>query len=87
MRAFLETIVPFLLPTLVYFLYIYARRRAGLARGQSIDVPWAWLAGAGVALVAVTFAAIALFGGAPPGETYHPAQIINGQVQPGHFGN
>lgn len=87
MRPFLETVLPFLLPSLIYFLYLYFRRRAGGPQGQEIDVPWAWLAGAGLALVAVTFAALALFGGAQPGATYHPAQVIDGKIEEGHFGN
>ena len=35
--------------------------------------------------LAVTFLALALMGGADPGEKYRPPKVVNGQIQPGHY--
>jgi hypothetical protein len=48
-------------------------------------MPWTWLAGAGVALLAVTLAASAFFGGAPPGSHYEPPSLEDGQIKQGGF--
>jgi len=91
MRQFFEVVLPLVLPTALYLLYmITANRRAASAPGQPLwwrEVPWIWLASAGVALVAVCLVGFALFGGAPPGTAYRPARLIDGKIQPGQFGN
>ena len=92
MRRFLEILIPLLLPTLIYFLYLaIARRRARVTGAAPTlvfkDMPWSWLAGAGVALLAVTLAALALFGGAAPGSRYQPPSLENGQINQGGFSN
>jgi hypothetical protein len=85
MRQFFQIVVPLLLPTLLYFLYLkLARRRAGGGNAPP-EVPWAWLGIAGAALVAVTLGAAALIGGAPPGSHYEPAKVIDGKIVPGQF--
>jgi hypothetical protein len=77
-----EIVLPLVLPTLLYLGYVgYARRRGA----EAPPVPWAWLGIAGGVLLAVTFAALALFGGAPPSDVYQPPKLINGTVQPGEF--
>ena len=77
MRQFLEIFLPLILPTVVYLLYVrVANRQAPSAPGQRSwwrELPWLWLLGAGVALVAVCLVSLALFGGAPPGSVYRPA--------------
>jgi hypothetical protein len=90
MRRFLEILIPLLLPTLIYFLYLAIARRQARASGAAptfvfTDMPWSWLAGAGVALLAVTLAASALFGGAEPGSHYQPPRLENGQINQGGF--
>jgi hypothetical protein len=90
MRRFLEILIPLLLPTLIYFLYLAIARRQRRASGTASalalkDMPWSWLAGAGVALLAVTLAASALFGGAAPGSHYQPPSLENGQINQGGF--
>ncbi|MGH6881804.1 DUF6111 family protein [Hypericibacter sp.] len=92
MRRFLEILIPLLLPTLIYFLYLAIARRRAQAAGAAPalvfkDMPWSWLAGAGVALLAVTLAASALFGGAAPGSHYQPPSLENGQINQGGFSN
>jgi hypothetical protein len=91
MRRLLTILIPLLLPTLLYFGYIWlGRRRAGptpSAAPSARDVPWLWLGIAGLLLLAVTLAASALYGGAVPGSRYQPPRLIDGQVQPGEFSN
>jgi hypothetical protein len=83
MRQFFEIVLPLVLPTLLYLGYVMFARSRGAA--ETPEIPWIWLVIAGGALVAVTFAALALFGGAPPSDVYRPPKIINGTVQPGEF--
>lgn len=91
MRAVIEIVVPLLLPTALYLLYVAAaRRRAAAAPGQPgwwREVPWTWLAISGTLLVVLSLFAASLFGGAKPGTPYEPARLENGVVEPGHFGN
>jgi len=86
MRQALSILVPLLLPTAAYFLYLYAarRRRPAGAPGWR-EVPWTWLAVAGGLLVGITFFAYALFGGADPGSVYKPSRLIDGRIDPGGF--
>jgi len=87
MRALFSIVVPLVLPTALYFVYMTLARRRGVASGansQPIDVPWSWLIIAGGVLVVITFVALYLFEERGRG-TYHPAQTINGQVRPGYF--
>jgi Family of unknown function (DUF6111) len=91
MRRLLTILIPLLLPTLLYFGYIwFGRQRAApspSAAPSARDVPWLWLGIAGLLLLAVTLVASALYGGAEPGSHYEPPQLIDGQVQPGGFSN
>ena len=87
MRQIRQIVVPLLLPTAAYFLYLTAmrRRQGAAANAPPPDVPWTWLAIAGVVLLAVSLTAFALIGGAPPGSHYEPAQLIDGKIQPGRL--
>lgn len=81
-------VVPLLLPTALYFLYMFATRRRQLSDRTAVtrdSVPWAWLAMAGALLAAATLIVFAQFGGAPPGSVYVPARVIDGKIEPGHF--
>ena len=86
MRAILQILVPLLLPTAGYFLYLnFVRRRSGAGANTVPDVPWTWLGIAGLALLAISLAAFTLFGAAPPGSHYEPAKLIDGRIEPGHL--
>ncbi|WP_119459185.1 DUF6111 family protein [Rhodospirillaceae bacterium SYSU D60014] len=89
MRQFFSIVVPLVLPTVLYFVYMtMARRRAQTASGRSgwwQEVPWTWLGIAGAILMIVTLSAFALFGGAEPGSVYQPAKLIDGEIKPGGF--
>lgn len=88
---FWTVVLPLVLPTLVYLAWIWVegRRRARSAAGEPLRwwmrVPWVWTLCAGVALMAVSLTALALFGGAEPGATYQPAVFEDGRVVPGRL--
>ncbi len=89
MRAFLAIVVPLALPTALYVLYMtLARRRAGAAGApaQPMEMPWSWLIIAGGILAIVTLLALYRFEDVGRGQ-YHPAQIIDGEIKPGYFGD
>ena len=88
MRAFLAIVLPLALPTALYVLYMTLTRRSGVAgaAAQPMEMPWSWLAIAGGILVIVTLLALYLFEDAGRGK-YHPAEIIDGEIKPGYFGD
>jgi hypothetical protein len=87
-----EYLLPLLLPTLIYVLWVAWRRRAGAA-GRPGDVPewaegpWFWLILGGLGLSLAAFVITGLSWGHPTTERYHPAETINGRILPGHFGD
>jgi hypothetical protein len=82
-RQLFEIVLPLILPTVIYLAYaLLLRPRSG---GNLHDMPWVWLGVAGGFLLAVTFLAIALLGGAPPAAHYVPPKVVNGQIEPGHY--
>ena len=89
MRAFLSIVLPLALPTALYVLYMtLSRRRPGAAgaAAQPMEMPWSWLVIAGGILAIVTFLALYYFEDVGRGH-YHPAQIIDGEIKPGYFGD
>ena len=88
MRVVFSIVLPLVLPTALYFVYMTLVRRRGStsAQSQPIDVPWSWLAVAGGVLMVITVFALYLFEDRGEG-TYHPARTVNGQVEPGYFGD
>ncbi len=87
MRQVLQIVIPLLLPTVAYFLFLTIARRNAPAGSSPPPVPWVWLGVAGAVLLAVSLTAFALMGGAPPGSHYEPPKLIDGKIEPGHFSN
>lgn len=84
-RIFLTIVLPLLLPTLVYALWLVAMRRAALAGPAPWrTLPWAWLVGAGLALATLLLFFVGVHVGSPEG-TYVPPRYIDGRVVPGHI--
>lgn len=82
MRAFLEVIIPLLLPATLYWIYLRVQERRGVV---AHDVPLSWLAVLGVLLVLIVLVGSWLAGSEPPNSRYVPPQVVNGVVVPGHF--
>lgn len=85
-RVVIENILLFMLPTLVYVLFMLVRRRQNANTSvQQIfdDAPIVWLLAAGAV---VMVAGLAYFGsttGGKPGEQYQPPVYKDGKVVPG----
>lgn len=87
---FLTVVVPLVLPTAGYFLYVLLieRRRARAAETHTrapwwVTAPWPWLLIGGAGLMALTLGVVALTSGAPPHSAYTPAHLENGRVVEG----
>lgn len=89
-RLLIEFIVPLLLPTALYGLWVAWSRRRDAAGGTGVPAdwrtaPWIWLVGTGMALALA--AAIGTGLGTNQGDikgTYVPPRVIDGKVVPGH---
>ena len=80
MSRYIVHLLPFLLPFLLYGLYLWHAKRTG--RNSPEATPWFWLAGAGLLLVILGFL---IWGGFFLNETgsYTPARFENGRIVPG----
>jgi hypothetical protein len=90
LRVFFTIVVPLLLPTALYLVWLRVARGSlqGLQQGgtlRSAVLPWVWLAAAGVLLLAlVLFVVTVHYGTSQPG-TYVPPRWENGRIVPGHI--
>jgi hypothetical protein len=85
-RIVLEIILLFLLPTAAYLGYSLLMRPARPARAVVAEAPLVWLGVSGVVLVFATliyYGSTTTMGGL--NQTYTPARIKDGQIEPGHF--
>jgi hypothetical protein len=88
LRIILTYGLPLILPTVLFLLWAHfaPRRKAeGESEGAGqVEIPWLWLAAAGVLLAGVTVGAFSLSDKAPPGAVYEPAHIDkDGNFVPG----
>jgi len=86
-RAFLTIMLPLLLPTALYLLWVFAMRRVEAAGVGEVlrNLPWVWLSAAGFVLLAVVLVLAALgFGRSADTAAYVPPRAVGGQIVPGH---
>jgi hypothetical protein len=85
-RIAIELILLFLLPTAAYLGYALLMRPARPAKAVMGEAPLVWLGLSGAVLV---FATLIYYGSTTTGggidQTYTPARIKDGQIEPGHF--
>ncbi len=85
-RNVLGIVLLFLTPTLAWLAYALLTRPGRPAKAVVGDAPLVWLGLSGVALV---FGTLVYYGTttdhAGPDQTYTPARIKDGQIEPGHF--
>jgi hypothetical protein len=85
MRIFLTIVLPFLLPTIVYVLWLLAMRRIELAGAAPWrTLPWPWLVAAGLMLMVGLLYFISIHVGGSAQGTYVPPRYIDGEIVPGH---
>jgi Family of unknown function (DUF6111) len=81
-QAFTELAL-FVAPFAAYALFLWAARAGVVDVSAWSPLRLMWLTVAALTLVIAGFAVLAQFGGAPPGSTYVPAHMENGQFVPG----
>jgi hypothetical protein len=85
-RILLTIVLPLLLPTALYLLWAITLRPARESgTTQWMALPWLWLAGAGVALLAVVMFVVTVHFGTPQEGVYVPPRWENGHMIPGHM--
>lgn len=87
MRRFLIHLLPFLVPFVLYALWLTAQRRRAANREDAPSwerAPWAPLTAIGMALVFLSLLGLA-FLGREGGGRYVPAHYENGEVVPGRM--
>ena len=85
-RVLLTIVLPLLLPTAVYLLWVTAlrpARRNGATLWRAL--PWVWLAGVGVVLLALVLFVVTVHFGRPQEGVYVPPRWENGHIVPGHI--
>jgi len=88
-RVLFEIIVPLLLPTAVYLVWLAAARQRALQTGGRvpawIEAPWPLLAIIGVVLAATVLVAVSVSQRMPAEGTYVPPTAgPDGRIIPGH---
>ena len=78
LRVVLTIVLPLLLPTFVYLLWMWIVRRHRAA------LPWIWLAGAGVVLLAAVLLIVTVGFGTTAEGVYVPPRWEKGRIVPGH---
>ena len=83
-RVVIENIVLFLLPTVVYLIYV-ATTRSDTNKGLFDEAPLLWLMIAGTVLVLVVLTAFGSNTGGLPGQHYEPPSLKDGHIEPGRI--
>jgi hypothetical protein len=86
LRELLTVAVPLLLPTVLYLVWLRMVRWS--TTGGAIAwrrVPWLWLAGGGVALMALALYVVNVHFGTRASGIYVPPHQENGRIVPGHL--
>jgi len=86
LRVFLTIVLPLVLPTVLYLLWIraFGETQAGGTLPWTA-VPWIWLAGTGVILLAIVLLVVTVNFGSPQEGVYVPPRWEGDRVIPGHI--
>ena len=90
LRIFFTIVLPLVLPTLLYLLWLRIARwvrqeRRPDERDGWAALPWVWLAATGAVLLAATLFVVTVNFGTPASGVYVPPHSENGRIIPGHF--
>jgi hypothetical protein len=86
LRVVFTIVLPLLAPTAIYLLWMWLANwsRPGEAAGWN-GLPWWWLAGTGVLLLALVLFVVTVPSGTSVSGTYVPPRWENGRIIPGHI--
>ena len=90
-KKFLTFVVPFIIPTIAYIIWVYFRqeREDAAIQGRRLppwqDYPWTWLVTLGAVLTVVTVVVFGTLDGAGTDAEYRPARYEDGKLVPGEF--
>ena len=82
-RPVFTEVALFLVPFLIYAIFLWATRAGVLEPSSWSLARLAWLLIAALSLMVGSFVMLAEFGGAPAGSTYVPAHVDDGRLRPG----
>ena len=82
-RPVFTEVALFLVPFVVYAVFLWATRAGVLDSSAWSPARLAWLLIAALGLMVGSFVVLAEFGGAPAGSTYVPAHVDDGKLRPG----
>jgi hypothetical protein len=82
-RPVFTEVALFLVPFVVYAVFLWATRAGVLDSSAWSPGRLAWLMIAALCLMVGSFVVLAEFGGAPAGSTYVPAHVDGGKLRPG----
>jgi hypothetical protein len=86
LRVFLTVVLPLLLPTALYLAWVSAfSAEPGRNTVRWTAVPWIWLAGAGVVLLAIVLFIVTVHFGSPQQGVYVPPRWEGDRIVPGHM--
>jgi Family of unknown function (DUF6111) len=86
LRVVLTIVLPLLLPTALYLLWITTLglpREGGVIRWTA--VPWLWLAGAGAVLLVIVLLVVTVHFGTSQEGVYVPPRWEGDRITPGHI--
>ena len=86
LRTTLFHIALLMAPAVLFFLYQLIARKTRLSKSEAAktlrELPWPWLLGAGLALMAASLVALSFTSGDERGGTYVPSHMEDGKVVP-----
>jgi Family of unknown function (DUF6111) len=82
-RPVFTEVALFLVPFVVYAIFLWATRAGVLEPAAWAPSRLAWLLIAALSLMVGSFVVLAQFSGAPAGSTYVPAHVDDGRLKPG----
>ena len=90
LRVFFTIVLPLVLPTALYLVWLRFANWSPQEEQPSEAVqwaalPWVWLAGAGVLLLAIVLFVVTVHFGTSQSGTYVPPHSENGRIVPGHI--
>jgi Family of unknown function (DUF6111) len=85
LRVLLTIVLPLVLPTAAYLLWVGTFGGERGLRVRWATVPWVWLIGGGAVLLAIVLFVVTVHFGAPQEGVYVPPRWEGGRIVPGHM--